>query len=254
MTQYPQGFTSAFACGEASTSLVAAVVAVVQDATGLSVAAYFGIMAGLVLLSAAAYCVLRFHRAGVQLRDVAERAEAETAPLVANEAPLSQRATRMAALRAVWPDLLVTALLNVSESGALVAILSYLATPYGPSFFKAALWGGMAAAPTGTMLTLVACVGQSWHWALLWLPLSVFLTVNSVAHILTSSAAFGGFVIFCVIVARLAIGYTKALVYIRVQQKTHSEAMLLVAVAQQLGAMVGSLVFFLLVNYSSLYA
>jgi hypothetical protein len=112
----------------------------------------------------------------------------------------------------------------------------------------------MAAAPVGTMMTLAACVGQAWHWALLWVPLSVFLIVNSVANVLVSSVAFGSFVVACVIVARLAIGYTKALVYIRVQERTNSEAMLLVAVAQQMGAAVGSLVFFLLVNYSDLYA
>jgi hypothetical protein len=254
MTQYPPGFTSAFACGEASTSLVASIVAVIQDATGMSVAAYFGVMAGLVVLSGVAYCVLRFNRAAVRLRDVSVRADAEAVPLVTNEAPLSLRSVRVAAFRVIWLDLLVTVVLNVVESGALVAILSYLATPYGPSFFKAALWGGMAAAPVGTMMTLAACVGQAWHWALLWVPLSVFLIVNSVANVLVSSVAFGSFVVACVIVARLAIGYTKALVYIRVQERTNSEAMLLVAVAQQMGAAVGSLVFFLLVNYSDLYA
>lgn len=258
MTQYPRSFTSAFACGEASTSLVSAIVALVQDVTKFSVSVYFGIMAGLTGVAGVAYGVLRFHPLGVKLRIVARQEEEEkqtdTVVLLSEtEAPRSLRAMRMAVFAAIWVDLAVTVILNIMESGALVAILSYCVLPYGESFYKAALWGGMAAAPAGTMLTLVARLGQAWQWATLWLPLCVFLIVNSSVQILPSSGAFGGFVVCCVIVARLVIGFTKALVYIRVQEKGKGDGMLLVAVAQQVGAAVGSLVFFLLVNYSNLY-
>ena len=65
----------------------------------------------------------------------------------------------------------------------------------------------------------------------------------------TDSVAFGCFVVACVLVARVLLAYTKALIYCRVQAAT-AGGMLPVAVAQQAGACLGALTFFFLVNYT----
>jgi hypothetical protein len=129
----------------------------------------------------------------------------------------------------------------------------FLLFSYGSNFYAAGLWGGMAAAPIGSIGTLLILLGQPWHWTIAWFPTGVFLIVNSLIPILSNSTLFGVFVVALVVICRFVMGYCKALVYVRVQQKVKKDGMFLVAIAQQVGAFVGSLMFFLLVNYSSWY-
>lgn len=237
----------------------------VQFAAGFSVAVYFLILVALVGGSAAAYLGLRFSAAGRSLR--ASKHPPPPPPqlgLQIDDSPDSKESDQLVrsvgsmrrrTLRVLAVDLTVTVVLNSLETGALVSVLIYCLKPYGMSFYAAGLWGGMAAAPMGSIATLVWLAGQPWQWMLFcWLPIGLFLIVNSVFPILAGSVAFGSFVAGLVIVCRFAMGYCKALIYVRVQQKEEQkDGMFVVAVAQQVGAVSGSLVFFFLVNYSTLY-
>jgi hypothetical protein len=271
LPQYPASFTSVFAAGEAATALVPALFALIQEASGLSVQSYFIIIACIQLVSCGAYAVLRFLPQSVQLRSQEQLAKAdairtinedeETAPLTVDLGPtepksiLPQRQRMKELAIRVWSELFVTFWLNWLENGVLMAILTYAVLPYGPVLYRAALWGGMTASPMGSLLTLVVKVGKTWFWSIFFMSTGVFLIVNSCVPALPGNAAFGGFVVFCVIVTRFLTGYTKALIYIRVQIEDTDSAggMLMVAVVQQVGAMVGGLLFFFLINYTSIY-
>jgi hypothetical protein len=128
MTQYPISFSSAFAAGEAFSSLLTALLALIQYTTGFSVGAYFCILAGFVVCSTASYLALRFLPASKALRDSCANAvtlqEAESTGLV-NSVGSSRRHT----VGLIWTDLIVTIALNWMESGALVAVLSYCLLP-----------------------------------------------------------------------------------------------------------------------------
>jgi hypothetical protein len=258
MSQYPQSFSSVFAAGEAASSLVAAVIAFIQFEAGFSVSSFFVTLVVLVGLSATAYLLLFFLPASRELREATRSKQdlsvqsGETETLV-ERAPVSSLLRSRHVLQALFWELLVTVALNWMESGALNAVLSYCLRGYGDAFYAAGLWGGMVAAPVGSMASLIALVGQPWHWSLIWIPAGIFLVVNSLTHILLSSTAFGVFVVGVVIVCRLTMGYCKALIYVRVQQKGEKDGLFVVAIAQQVGAFVGSLVFFLLINYSPWY-
>ena len=264
ITQYPRSFTVAFATGEASTGLVAALLALLQLSSGFSISVFFALVAAVQLLSGLAYLLLRFLPASVQLRQeshieaTAEReplnGESESAAAASALLPGQSRGM-LHMVRVTGAHLSVTLLLNWMESGALVALLSYALTPYGGAYYKAGLWGGMIAAPLGILAALAAARGRCWHWMLLWAPTGSFVIVNAFYPILSSSAAFGAFVVACVLIARAALGYNKVLIYLQVQEldPLHSGGLFLVAVAQQVGAVIGSLTFFLVVEYSGMF-
>ena len=262
LTQYPAGFTTAFAAGEASTGLVAALLALIQQAAGFSPTIYFAIIAIVQTQAVGAYLLLRGLPSASQLRAfVAEGIEEEKVSLNSDPssfalASISPKNTvRWATAKLLWRELLVTFWLNWMEMGALLSLLTYALTPYSHGHYKAGLWGGMIMAPLGSMLTLVRVWGQVWHWSSVWAVLGVFIIVNAFVPILANSAVFGGFVVAAVMVTKLFIGYNKALIYIRVQEKDTRQrgGMFLVAVMQQIGSAIGSLVFFILVQYSGAF-
>lgn len=251
--RFPSSLSVPFAAGEASTSIVASLLAIVQDpgpegANRFSVAVYFGLMACVMVLSGAAYSVLRFHAVG--------RRHAVLPPARSVQ-------ERQAALPK-WPvlarmhlsDLLCTVALNFVENGLFVSVTGYAVQPYGDAHYKAALWGGMVAAPLGSLLTLWVRAGAPLMWLCVWAPLSVAVLINALlpVPVLVHSSAFGAFVATLVIVARFLLSYTKSLVYVRVLRRSptgaQERAMLLVGCAQQAGASTGALVFFLLVYFS----
>ena len=243
VSSYPLALTTAFALGEASTGLISSLIALIQDFAGFSPTVYFCIIGGIMIISSLAYAMLRFHSIGRIARENT-RIKVESSPSLLHSWTDS--------FKIVWLELLITMILNFMESGALTSILSYCVQPYGSSFYKGALWGGMIASPIGTLITLFARFGHPLIWSSIWFPLCCFFIVNSCIPILTSSTAFGVFVVLFVIVARFLIGYTKALLYYMVQGKT-KRGMFLVGVSQQIGASIGSLLFFLLINYTQMY-
>lgn len=275
VSQYPQGFTTAFATGEASTGMVAALVALIQSSVGseaFSTTAFFLVMAGIQACSAGAYVCLRFLpdakalrlRHQVSAASLPEKSSqsdsdaesmhinSELLPQVPSSALLQSRWEVMKNMMGIiWRDLLVTFWLNWMETGALNSILVYSLSGYGHSYYLAALWGGMTAAPLGTLMTGLFAWGQPWHWSLLWASFGVLIIFNSFLPLAVTSGVFGGFMVAFVLVTRWALGYTKALVYLHVQRQDplHNGGMFLVALFQQVGAAVGSLVFFFLVVY-----
>lgn len=272
---YPRVFTTTFAVGEAATGLLAALISLVQTTTNFPLMVYFFVLAIVVIIAAVAYAFLRFGVLAREFRieDLQKQTLAEER-LALVEQPQSQGVdsasssssvdgargfamnTRSvkALLRSSWTELCVTLLLNFMESGAIVSVLPYCTTPYGKSFYLGALWGGLACAPVGSLATLVFRRGRAVFWACLWLPLCVFMIVNAAVPMLVASQVFGAFVVICIIVAKLLIGYTKALVYHHVQDSGHVHGMLFVGIAQQVGSSIGALVFFLLVHFTNIFS
>lgn len=238
LSYYPRVYATPFAVGEASTSLVATLLAIVQDPGGadrFSVTLYFLIIAAVTVCSGAAYLFLY--------------ASQWRTPRVA----MGARFVFVPRLFA-W-DLVFTVLLNFCENGVMVSLLTFCLLPYGDGYFKAALWGGMIAAPLGSVTTLWFARGTPLAWSWAWGPTCVLVVVNASVRPIIAAGTVGYpvFLVLCIIVARFFLGFTKALIYFRVLELTPKEAkegsMLLIGLAQQAGASIGSLLFFLLIYY-----
>jgi hypothetical protein len=245
LSHYDGGYAIPFSMGEACTSLVATLLAIVQDPAGadrFSVMLYFILIALVSVCSGLSYMYLATSK---QWRKPAPSQQLAQTP--------AKRFVFMP--RAISWDLAVTALLNFCENGIMVSLLTFCIRPYGDAFYKGALWGGMIAAPIGTVATFWFARGLPALWSLVWIPPCVLVVVNATVRpvIALGSTVYPVFLVIIIILTRFMLGFTKSLIYLRVLRAVHEQAkegsMLLIGMAQQLGASVGSVLFFLLIFY-----
>lgn len=269
---YPPSFAIAFAAGEAATGLLSAIIAVIQQTLHFSPSIYFSCLAVCVTLSWLCYVALRLLPKGKEIRAKSDIPKSSSLSQSSDDTPLipdgktsssSQSLPQSSNVRPwltlpsspshfLWSDLIITIVLNVCENAALPSCLPYaLAPPFQPSLYRWAIWSGMIAAPLGSSLSSVSALTT--HPVLplgIGFALSSLIVVSSVMRPVVSW--MGPVLVTSYIVARLLLGYTKAIVYLRVQL-THGGPMS-VAVAQQVGGVIGALTFFLLINFTSMYS
>lgn len=242
-----------FAVGEACTGVVATALALVQDpghANRFSVAVYFALLALIMCASGAALCVVWWHPRLRAHKVVVEEEEVQRSDKPAHGRRPLVASLRAHLLRQLAPELLCTLAINVCENGVMASLLTYAVRPFGDAYYRAALYGGLAAAPLGTLVTLLAPRGSYAVLALVWAPVSVVIVVSArLAKQWSALGALGGCIAAAVVCARFTLGWSKSLVYMSVLRRADDKeaGMLAVGCAQQAGATVGALVFFLLI-------